>query len=99
MARTTAILLLMLWITGLFTPIYYSLSEESDTSHWIVEKHEKEQEESEEKEFGEIEFVINRSFLLSDLSEIQEDRGSTFIFERPPNRSQEIILPPPEHRT
>lgn len=98
MVRTVAMFLMFFWIAGLLAPVYFSMSEDPATAHWIVEKNEKEQEESEEKEFGEIEFVVNLSYHLSDLSEIQQGPSGAFIPQHAPNRSSEIILPPPEHR-
>ena len=98
MTRTVAIFLLFFWIAGLLAPVYFSMSDDFSSTHWIVEKNEKEQEESEEKEFGEIEFIVNLSYHLSDLSEIQQDPSGTFIPQHIPNQSSEIILPPPEHR-
>lgn len=96
MARIASIFLLLFWITGLLVPAYVSLTDDSETSHWIVENHENEEKEAEEKECGETEFFITRYQNFSSSLELLEEGGQTFIPSHLLAHSIEVVLPPPE---
>jgi hypothetical protein len=90
------IIILSFWITGLVVPSYYALTYGENTIHWALEKHEKEQKESEEKDSLEVEFIYPSSLLikLAALRDLNRTLGKDAMGIR--NFALEIVLPPPE---
>jgi len=96
MKTTGVIIILSFWIAGLVAPSYMAFISEENAIHWAIEKHEKEQKESEEKDSMEIEFIFpSAQFVkLVSLQDLDHalDKDATNIRDF----TVEIILPPPE---
>ncbi|MDH3697237.1 MAG: hypothetical protein OER83_05225 [Flavobacteriaceae bacterium] len=96
MKTISVIFILSFWITGLIVPSYFALTSEENAIHWALDKHEKEQKESEEKDSSEVEFIFPAALLvklvaLKDLNRTLDKEAigiSDFALE--------IVVPPPE---
>ena len=97
MKTISVIFILSFWITGLVMPSYMVLAYEENDIHSALEKHEEEQQESEEKDSLEIEFI----FPLAQLAKLVSLRDLDHALNKDTTDIREfaveIILPPPEH--
>ncbi|NND15020.1 MAG: hypothetical protein HKN89_01700 [Eudoraea sp.] len=89
--------ILSFWITGIVAPSYFAITSEENVVHWTIEKHEKEQKESEEKDTLEVDIIFPTFFNVKLVSlqglNLAPDNGALGIRDF----SIDIILPPPEH--
>ncbi|MBT8234792.1 MAG: hypothetical protein KJO04_01240 [Bacteroidia bacterium] len=94
----SVIITLSFWITSLVVPSYMALTSVENDIHWALEKHQEEQQESEEKDSLEIDFICPAAQFAKyvSLQDLDHSLDKNAVDIR--DFTVEIILPPPESR-